>query len=106
MRAPQPRFPPAHPYLDPPGCSVLDPHCDPNGGPAQDPNDRISPSFLGKSVKGAGIGAAVGLLAGAIFGYLRKSEIWKELPQKRYRIRVAASPLPDGRIALRFSIVI
>lgn len=91
------------PYSGPTGCSVVDPHCDPNGGAAQGPSDRVSPPFLVKTLKGAGIGAAAGLLAGAIFGHFRKSEVWHQRSPEQYRVHVAVTPVSGRGVAVKLS---
>jgi hypothetical protein len=45
---------------------------------------------------GFGIGALAGAAAGALYGHLRKSEIWETLAPEKYHVHVAVTPSRGG----------
>lgn len=77
-------------------CSVLDPECQTRA------RTRHHPPFLNRTMKGLGIGALAGAVAGALYGYLRKTETWETLPAEKYHVHVAISPSRSG-VGVRLS---
>lgn len=78
-------------------CSVVDPSCQTR------PRTRHHPPFLNRTMTGLGIGALAGAAVGALYGRLRKSEIWERVPPEQYRVHVAIAPSIDG-VGLQLSI--
>lgn len=86
------------------GCSVTDPECTKNGGPkAEDPTGVDAKRTATRALLGAFVGGA----AGAIFGRVRKWEVWKRIPSDQYHVHVAVTPSWRGDGAsIRFSIAL
>ncbi|HEY9479859.1 MAG TPA: hypothetical protein VIP79_07200 [Gemmatimonadaceae bacterium] len=80
------------------GCSVVNPGC-----PARLPK-RLHPPFLNRTMTGLGIGALAGAALGALYGHLRKSEIWERVPPESYRVHVALFPESTRGIGVQLSI--
>lgn len=80
-------------------CSVMDPACQTR------PRTRHHPPFLNRTMTGLGIGALAGAAVGALYGHLRKSEIWETLPPEKYHVHVAVAPSRGG-VGVRLSIAI
>ena len=86
------------------GCTIRDPDCtEPEPPPQQPTVEHREPTSadLRRTARSAAIGMAAGAVAGAIFGRLTKSEVWKKLPSDRYRVRVAVAPLSARQVTLR-----
>ena len=79
------------------GCSVVNPGCPPRLP------ERQHPPFLIRTMKGLGIGALAGAAVGALYGHLRKTEIWETLPPEKYHVHVAVAPSLGG-VGLKLSI--
>lgn len=78
-------------------CSVLDPDCQTR------PRTKHSPPFIKRTLKGLGIGAAAGFALGALYGQLRKTEVWETLPPSKYQVHVAMAPSLQG-VGVRLSV--
>lgn len=78
-------------------CSVADPDCQSR------PRTKHHPPFLNRTMKGLGIGALAGAAVGALYGHLRKSEIWERIPPEQYHVHVAVAPSLGG-VGLQLSI--
>jgi hypothetical protein len=79
-------------------CSVVDPDCQSR------PRTKHHPPFLNRTMKGLGIGALAGAAVGALYGHLRKSELWKRVPPERYRVHVALFPASVKGVGVELSI--
>jgi hypothetical protein len=79
-------------------CSVVDPDC------KSRPRTRHHPPFVKRTLTGLGIGAVAGVALGAIYGHLRKSEIWERVPPESYRVHVAVFPESTRGIGVQLSI--
>jgi hypothetical protein len=87
------------------GCTIRDTDCaEPDPAPHEPTIIHREPTGadLGRTARSAAIGAAAGFALGAIYGQLRKTELWETLPAEKYHIHVAMTPCRGG-IGLRFT---
>jgi hypothetical protein len=97
--AEHPNFPDTEEPSGQSGCSVTDPECTGSGEMTGDPTGVDAKRTATRAL----LGAAIGGVAGAIFGSLRKWEVWKRIPSDQYHVHVAVQPMLNG-VGMRLSL--